>query len=125
MNTARQKDRILIVAKDETLRASLVETLEQAGPFGMGWPGPKIAVGPVRVVKADIVGKDHVRMIVSGNDGASFKAMGFRMAETDLGQSLLHGTRDRRLLLAGRIKIDDWGSVPKAELHLEDAAWAD
>lgn len=107
------------------LTPGLVETLEQAGPFGMGWPGPKIAVGPVRVVKADIVGKDHVRMIVSGNDGASFKAMGFRMAETDLGQSLLHGTRDRRLLLAGRIKIDDWGSVPKAELHLEDAAWAD
>ncbi|MCL4253990.1 MAG: response regulator, partial [Anaerolineae bacterium] len=33
MNTARQKDRILIVAKDETLRASLVETLEQAGGY--------------------------------------------------------------------------------------------
>ncbi|PJF29982.1 MAG: hypothetical protein CUN52_05645 [Phototrophicales bacterium] len=33
MNTARPKDRILIVAKDETLRASLVETLEQAGGY--------------------------------------------------------------------------------------------
>ncbi len=33
MNTARQKDRILIVAKDEALRASLVETLEQAGGY--------------------------------------------------------------------------------------------
>lgn len=33
MNTARQKDRILIVAKDENLRASLVETLEQAGGY--------------------------------------------------------------------------------------------
>jgi single-stranded-DNA-specific exonuclease len=32
-----------------------------AGPFGMGWPGPRIAVGPVRMVKADIVGKDHLR----------------------------------------------------------------
>lgn len=33
MNTARQKERILIVAKDENLRASLVETLEQAGGY--------------------------------------------------------------------------------------------
>lgn len=33
MNTARPKDRILIVAKDESLRASLVETLEQAGGY--------------------------------------------------------------------------------------------
>jgi DNA-binding response OmpR family regulator len=33
MNTMRQKERILIVAKDEVLRASLVETLEQAGGY--------------------------------------------------------------------------------------------
>lgn len=107
------------------LTPALVETLEEAGPFGVGWPGPRVAVGPVRVVKADLVGTDHVRLIASGMDGGSFKAIGFRMAETDLGQALLHGARDRRLWLAGRTKIDDWGSTPKAELHLEDAAWAD
>jgi single-stranded-DNA-specific exonuclease len=103
----------------------LVETLEAAGPFGVGWPGPKIALGPVRLVKADIVGTDHVRVIVSGQDGASIKAIAFRAAGSALGQALLHGAKDRRLWLAGRAKIDDWGTHPKAELHLEDAAWAD
>jgi single-stranded-DNA-specific exonuclease len=103
----------------------LVETLESAGPYGMGWPGPKLAVGPVRVVKADIVGSDHVRLIVRGNDGASFKAIAFRAAESDMGQALLHGSRDRALWLAGRAKIDDWSSRRQAELHVEDAAWAD
>jgi len=103
----------------------LVETLETAGPFGVGWPGPKIALGPVRLVKADVVGTDHVRVIASGQDGASLKAVAFRAAETALGQTLLHGAKDRRLWLAGRAKIDDWGAQPKAELHLEDAAWAD
>ena len=29
------------------------------------------------------------------------------------------------LWLAGRAKIDDWGQIPAAELHVEDAAWAD
>ncbi len=103
----------------------LVETLETAGPFGVGWPGPKIALGPVRLIKADVVGSDHVRAIASGQDGASVKAVAFRAAETALGQTLLHGAKDRRLWLAGRAKIDDWGAHPKAELHLEDAAWAD
>src|SRR5690606_8121428 len=37
------------------LVSELVETLEAAGPFGVGWPGPKIALGPVRVIKADVV----------------------------------------------------------------------
>ena len=104
---------------------SLVETLETAGPYGVGWPAPRIAVGPVRLVKADIVGKDHVRLIAAGDDGRSFKAIAFRSAESEMGQMLLHGTKGRQLWLAGRAKIDDWGARPQAELQLEDAAWAD
>jgi len=104
---------------------ALVETLDAAGPFGMGWPGPRVAVGPVRLVKADIVGTDHLRLIASGLDGGSFKAIAFRAANSPLGQALLHGAHGRQLWLAGRVKIDDWGSRPAAELHLEDAAFAD
>ena len=103
----------------------LVETLESAGPYGMGWPGPRLAVGPVRLIKADLVGKDHVRLIVRGDDGASFKAVAFRQAETELGQALLNRAQGRRFWLAGRAKIDDWGNRPAAELHVDDAAWAD
>lgn len=105
------------------LRPALVETMDSAGPYGMGWPGPRVAVGPVRVVKADTVGADHVRLIVRGDDGASFKAVAFRAAASELGQTLLHGTRDRKLWLVGRPKIDDWGNTRQAELHIEDAAF--
>lgn len=107
------------------LATDLIATLDQAGPYGMGWPGPKVAVGPVRLVAADVVGTDHLRMIAAGDDGRSFKAIAFRAAETDLGQALLHAERGRRLWLVGRPKIDDWGSTPKVELLLEDAAWVD
>ena len=107
------------------LTTELVDSLELAGPYGMGWPGPRVAVGPVRLVNADIVGIDHLRVIAAGDDGRSFKAIAFRAAESAMGQALLHGARGRRLWLAGRAKIDDWGNTPKVELHLEDAAWAD
>ena len=107
------------------LTPELVHSLEEAGPYGVGWPGPRVAVGPVRLVKCDIVGTDHVRLIAAGEDGKSFKGIAFRAAESDMGQALLHGSRGRRLWLAGRVKIDDWGNRPQAELHLEDAAWAD
>lgn len=107
------------------LTPALVETLESAGPFGIGWPGPRVAVGPVRLVKCDLVGTDHVRMIAAGSDGRSFKAIAFRAAQSEMGQALLHGYRGRQFWLAGRAKIDDWGSRPAAELHVEDAAFAD
>ncbi len=100
------------------------EAIESAGPYGAGWPAPRVATGPVRIVEAGLVGTDHVRLIVAGDDGARFKAIAFRAAESELGQTLLHA-RGRKLWLAGRAKRDDWGSRPAAELHLEDAAWAD
>ena len=104
---------------------SLVDALEVGGPYGMGWPAPRVAAGPVRIVKADVVGNGHVRAIVSGDDGRSFKGVAFRQAETALGQALLGAPPHRRLWLAGRVKTDDWGSRPAAELHIDDAAWAD
>lgn len=107
------------------LNPAFIEAMEGAGPYGVGWPGPRIVTGPVRIIKCDIVGKDHVRAIVGGDDGVSFKAMAFRQGETMLGQMLLHGERGQKYWLAGRAKVDDWGPTPKAELHIDDIAFAD
>jgi single-stranded-DNA-specific exonuclease len=104
---------------------ALADALEEAGPYGMGWPAPRIAAGPMRVVKADVVGKDHVRAIMAGEDGRSLKTVAFRQAETELGQAILHGARGRRLWVAGRAKVDDWGGRASAELHIDDATWCD
>lgn len=105
---------------------SLVEALDHGGPYGMGWPAPRVAAGPVRVIRADLVGSGgHVRAMVSGDDGRTIKAMAFRAADTALGQALLGAPRDRRLWIAGRARIDDWASRPAAELHIDDAAWCD
>jgi single-stranded-DNA-specific exonuclease len=107
------------------LTPPFVDAMEGAGPYGMGWPGPRVVTGPVRIVKCDIVGKDHVRAIMAGDDGTSFKAMAFRQGETAIGQQLLHGERGRKYWIAGRAKVDDWGAVAKAELHIDDIAFAD
>jgi single-stranded-DNA-specific exonuclease len=104
---------------------ALCDALDVGGPYGMGWPAPRVAAGPVRVIKADIVGADHLRVIVAGDDGRRIKAIAFRMANTPLGEAMLAAPPHRRLWIAGRIKRDEWGDRVAAEMHLEDAAWAD
>jgi len=104
---------------------TLVEALEAGGPYGAGWPAPRVAAGPVRIVKADIVGSGHVRAIIAGADGRSIKAIAFRQSDSDLGQALLGAGATRRLWIAGRARIDGWNGNRSAELHIEDAAWAD
>ena len=123
--TGEQKVTLDLAVSPRGLTPDLVHFLEQAGPYGVGWPGPRVAVGPVHLIKAEIVGSDHLRLIAGGPDGGSLKAIAFRAASTEWGQAILHGARGRKLWLAGRVKIDDWGPRPAAELHLEDAAWAD
>ena len=101
-----------------------IAAIEQGGPYGTGWPAPRIAAGPMRVIKADIVGNGHLRAIMAGDDGRSIKTIAFRQAESALGEAILGAPRDKRLWVAGRAKLNEWGSRAEAELHLEDAAWA-
>lgn len=122
-----REDRALLI---DTLVApggvtpALVETLDGAGPYGNGWPAPRIATGPARIIKADVVGNGHLRAILSGEDGRWIKAVAFRQADGPLGQALLGCGRDRRLWVTGRAKVDDWSGGTTAELHIDDAAWA-
>ncbi|WP_439532924.1 single-stranded-DNA-specific exonuclease RecJ [Polymorphobacter sp.] len=100
----------------------LHEALEVAGPYGQGWPAPRLASGPWRAVETRVVGENHLRIILAGADGARIKAIAFRQAETPLGAAL-SGAGQRFFHVAGRLTRDDWGSQPQAQLEIEDAAF--
>ena len=126
--TAAVADRALLVDSVHApggVTPDLVTAMETGGPYGVGWPSPRVAIGPVRPVRVDVVGNGHIRAIVAGDDGRSLKAMAFRSADTPLGAALLGAAPHRKLWLAGRAKIDDWSQRAAAELHIDDAAWAD
>jgi single-stranded-DNA-specific exonuclease len=102
----------------------LCDALEAAGPYGAGWPAPRVAAGPARLLRTGIVGDGHVRGLACGDDGKSFKWIAFRSAGTELGQALLASPGEKRWWLAGTIKRDEWNGGNAAEMHLEDAALA-
>lgn len=104
--------------------ANLCDALDAAGPYGAGWPSPRVASGPARLLKTGLVGNGHVRGLACGDDGATFKWIAFRAADTPLGQALLSASADHRFWLAGSIKRDEWNGGNKAEMHLDDAAIA-
>jgi len=103
---------------------SLCDALDAAGPYGAGWPGPRVAAGPARLLRTSVVGDGHVRGLAGGDDGKTFKWIAFRSASTELGQALLSSPGDKRWWLAGTIKRDEWNGGNAAEMHVEDAALA-
>lgn len=108
------------------VKADFVKIIEQhVGPFGQGHEDPLFALSDVRVHMADIVGSDHVRVVVSDWEGGGrLKAVAFRAVGTPLGDALLNQSRDRPFHLTGHFRINEWQGRENVELHIEDAAFA-
>ena len=99
---------------------ALAGLLDRAGPYGAGNPEPRLAVPSARVVRADIVGAGHVRVILGG-DGGSLQAIAFRSADTAVGAALL-AVRPDPLHVAGHLRADEWQGVARAQLVIDDVA---
>ena len=101
---------------------ALVDLIERAGPFGQGNARPRFAFPAVQVVRAEVVGTDHVRcFLTSPSAGARLKAIAFRSAGTELGRALLERGA-LPLHVAGHLKAETWNGTRSADLVIEDAA---
>ena len=100
----------------------LFDTLESAGPYGAGHPEPRFAIANADVVKADLVGQNHVRMVLAGARGGRLKGIAFGVADSPLGQAML-SAQGRSLHLAGHLRADDWQGRRGVQLFIEDAAF--
>lgn len=105
--------------------SELIAAIQQLAPFGAGNPEPRFVLPEVRVAKADIVGKGHVRCILTdggaGGGKGRLKAIAFRAAGEPLGEALLN-TRGLALHLTGKIRADTWQGRDGVQLIIDDAA---
>ena len=102
----------------------LVGDLERVGPFGAGNVEPRFAVPSARIVRADVVGRDHVRCVVTDQGGGRLKAIAFRAADTPRGEALLQAA-GQPLHIGGRLRRDTWQDREDVQLIVDDVARAD
>jgi single-stranded-DNA-specific exonuclease len=102
----------------------LAKSLERAGPYGAGNPGPRFLLQGVRIARADTVGDSHLRCLLADPAGASnaplVKCMIFRAAESGVGQALAEQPQ-RLWHLAVQLRLNQWQGRETAELQVEDA----
>ncbi|MEE9139324.1 MAG: single-stranded-DNA-specific exonuclease RecJ [Alphaproteobacteria bacterium] len=104
----------------EAATPELVELLERVGPFGAGNAEPRFAFARMRVVKADVVGADHVRCVLADQARGRLRGIAFRSLDTDLGQGLL-ASGGAPLHVAGRLAADNWQGRTRVQLLIDDA----
>jgi single-stranded-DNA-specific exonuclease len=102
----------------------LATMIERVGPFGTGNAEPRFALPAVRIVRAEMVGSAHVRLILADGAGAGrLKAMAFRALDGALGPAFLD-TGGRLFHIAGHLRIDRWQGRDEAQFLVDDAAVA-
>ncbi|WP_417628557.1 single-stranded-DNA-specific exonuclease RecJ [Pararhodobacter aggregans] len=99
----------------------LVESLEQAGPFGQAAPAPRFAFPSQAVLDARRIGTNHLRLRFGDRGGAALEAVAFGAFDGPLGPAL-----ERRgpglWHFAGKIEVNSWGGRNRVQLRLDDAA---
>lgn len=102
---------------------SLIEQIEQAGPFGAGAPAPRFALPDLQVRFAKRVGETHLKLSLSDGMSTGLDAIAFGAFEGPIGDRLLnHG--GARFHFAGRLEVNSWGGRQSVQLRLDDAAEA-
>lgn len=106
----------------------LAELLEKAGPYGAGNPTPRLLLPSVRILSADVMGTNHLRLMVADalsigtGVGPRLKVVAFGIVDTPMGQALLNH-RGKHFQLIGKLKKESWQGRESATFMLEDAQY--
>ncbi len=102
--------------------ATLIDQIEQAGPFGASAPAPRFAFAD-QMITTRRLGEAHLRLSFGDNMGARIEGVAFNAFDTPLGAAL-ENPGHRRFHLVGRIEMNHWNGKAKPQFRLEDAALA-
>jgi single-stranded-DNA-specific exonuclease len=100
----------------------LAELIDRLGPFGTGNSEPRFVFPNLRVLRADLVGSEHVRCVFGDGAGAArLKGIAFRAAGEPLGKALLN-SQGAGFHLAAHLRADNWQGRNDVQLFIDDAA---
>ena len=104
---------------------AFAEMIERVGPFGTGNAEPRFVFPHLRVLRAEIVGSAHLRLILADAAGAGrIKAIAFRAVDGPLAPAFLND-KGRTFHVAGHLRADRWQGREDVQLLLDDAAIAE
>ena len=90
-------------------------------PFGSGNSEPKFVIENIKVISANIVGNNHIKLVLSGKDGTVFKSLAWNAIDTPL-EPFLNNKNRKRINIAGKIHLNQWRGKKKVEFMIEDIA---
>ena len=88
-------------------------------PFGAGNNEPKFVIENIKVITSNIIGNNHIKSILCGKDGSTFKAFAWNAKNTPL-EPFLNKKNKKRINIAGKMRLNEWKGKRNIEFMIED-----
>jgi len=108
------------VAQTASVTKTFADAIARAGPYGPGNPEPVFVLAGMRAIGVRTTGQ-HLFCSLASDVGEQVRAAAFRCAGTPLADAL---ASERRIHVAGRIRIDARSGGEAGQFQILDAAFA-
>jgi len=96
-----------------------LEKVNLLAPFGSGNPEPRFVIKNVKIVNTKIVADKHIKIVLTGSDSTTFKAISFNSVETPL-EAYLVKKSVKPFDIAGKLSLNEWRSSKNVEFIIDD-----
>ena len=93
--------------------------INSLSPFGSGNPEPKFVVQNLKVLKSTIVGENHIKSLLVGQDGSVVKSVTFNAVKTEL-ESYLFAKNLKKINIFGKLSLNEWKGKKNVEFIIDD-----
>ena len=88
-------------------------------PFGSGNSEPKFLIENIKVVSSNIVGVNHIKSVLIGKNGSTFKGFAWNAKNSPL-EPYLNKNYKKPFNIAGKMRLNEWRGEKKVEFIIED-----
>ena len=103
------------------LNEDFYDDINCLAPFGSGNNEPRFVIENIKVISTSVVGNNHIKSILAGNDGSIFNGFVWNGKNSSL-EPFLSKSYKKRINIAGKMKLNHWRGQEKVEFIIEDVS---
>jgi len=107
------------IVAPSALNEDFFQEMNCLAPFGSGNSEPKFVIENIKVVASNIVANNHIKSILCGKDGTTFKAFAWNAKNSPL-EPFLNKKNKKGINIAGKMRLNEWKGERNIEFMIED-----
>ena len=101
------------------LNENFYNKIENLSPFGSGNSEPRFVILDLKILNSKIVGEKHIKSVLIGKDGTTFKTIAFNAIDSDLSAYLIK-KNNKIFNIVGKLSLNEWKGQRNVEFIIDD-----